>query len=504
MRTVVAVASDDAGDVRRTERSVLDWHFGCCYSKQRMDSVITERMTQELTGKQLAGWTLEGSAGHGKSAIVFRASRGTELAAVKIFDREMVERFGREAQLERVKRERSLVGKVHPHVIRVLDAGEDPTTGYFFVAMDFFSGATIAEALPNIPAELVPAIIAQLADAAQFLEGLGLAHRDIKPDNIGITDDFSRIVLLDLGVVRPIGLANITDEEDQKRFIGTLQYSPRELLMREEQDSIEGWRAVTFYQMGAVLHDLLTRRPLFAGITPYGRLVEAVNHETPPVHAPGTPADLRLLAQNCLVKSPATRLALVSWESFSRSPSSPGDVAAAAGRIAMRLRQIEMTNPGQESHAHATATARFSEQVLNALRGFVTASPHFPPVTVNSACTASAFEVSLHFSREASKAVTRPFSMLVLGTLIDPQSSVCRVSAACRITRQEQPARSSPPEEYLICAFEGPYNEDALRERLEALAVLVLDAAQESMSQPPAAGVEDLWVEIPYGSSHAG
>jgi serine/threonine protein kinase len=222
-------------------------------------------------------------------------------------------------------REKSLVGRTHPNLIEILDAGEDTGRDVFFVVMTLFTGRNLAERLPNIPHERVHDIVSQVASAARFLEDLGLVHRDIKPENIGITDDFARAVLLDLGVLGPVGFSSITDQYGQRAFAGTLQYSPPELLKREEHDSVEWRRAVTFYQLGAVLHDLLTRKPLFSeDLTPYGHLVDVVSNHAVVVQAPGTAPELRMLAQDCLVKDPTQRLQLVSWERFERRPARRG------------------------------------------------------------------------------------------------------------------------------------------------------------------------------------
>jgi hypothetical protein len=113
-----------------------------------------------------------------------------------------------------------------------------------------------------------------------------------------------------------------------------LQYSPPELLFREEEQSVEGWRAVTFYQLGGVLHDLLLRKPLFEQFkNPYARLVRAVEREIPSVDAPDVDADLRLLAQNCLAKIPRQRLDTVKWEDFSQ-PKLADPMESARRRIA--------------------------------------------------------------------------------------------------------------------------------------------------------------------------
>jgi serine/threonine protein kinase len=49
-----------------------------------------------------------------------------------------------------------------------------------------------------------------------------LAHRDIKPANIVLLEDLTRLVLLDFGVLKPIGEAGLTDVDDQRLFLGTL------------------------------------------------------------------------------------------------------------------------------------------------------------------------------------------------------------------------------------------------------------------------------------------
>ena len=135
--------------------------------------------------------------------------------------------------------------------------------------------------------------------------------------------------------MRPFGDSDLTDE-DARVFVGTLRYSSPEFLTRTEQDSVEGWRAITFYQLGAVLHDLIMRRPLFHQLSePFAVLVEAVKSEKPEIHADDVAADLVLLAQNCLVKAPDARLALVSWTDFDVSPSK-SSVESARERVRKR------------------------------------------------------------------------------------------------------------------------------------------------------------------------
>ena len=245
-----------------------------------MDKETASRISATLLGKTIGGWSIVSYINHGKSAVVFRALRSGQESALKILDPEIVARHGRDAQLARIKRELSLVGKSHPNLVAVYDGGEDGQ--FLFVAMEYFPGRNLAEALPDIPSSEVRSLISQIASAAKFLEDSSFAHRDIKPENIGLSPDMKLAKLLDLGVIRPLDLSNITDEGDQRYFIGTLQYSPPDFLFREEEQSVEAWRAITFYQLGGALHDMLMRKPLFEDFkNPYARLVRAVEREIP-------------------------------------------------------------------------------------------------------------------------------------------------------------------------------------------------------------------------------
>lgn len=282
-----------------------------------MNTIRAKRIAKELNGKTVGGWTVLDYIDNGKAAVILKAVKGKETAVLKIFDRELIERFGKKTQLIRVQREKRLIGKSHPNLIEIKDGGECEDTGYIYVAMAYLPWKKLSQLTSDFPREYIATTIQQLADAAKFLEDNGLAHRDIKPDNIIISDDFSSAMLLDLGVLRPFGLSEITDDHEQKVFVGTLRYSPPELLYRKEEDSVEGWRAITFYQLGAVLHDMIMRRQLFHDVTdPYAALVDAVKESTPEIAAEDVNINLIILARSSLVKDPTKRLSITNWKQF--------------------------------------------------------------------------------------------------------------------------------------------------------------------------------------------
>jgi len=303
----------------------------------------TKKLIDNWIGLSLNGWNVESYINSGKSALVFRGSKGGIQAAIKIFDPEIIQKFGEADERERINRELTLVGVHHVNLVKIFDGGHSEEHDLFFVVMEFLDAPNLGTVLAEVPMQQVPTLISQLASAAKFLHSLHILHRDIKPDNIAISPDFQKLTLLDLGVIRPYGAAGesaLTDKE-KKLFVGTLQYSSPEYLLRKEKEGEEGALALTFYQLGAVLHDLLMKKRIFAEDTdPFARMVNAVLYDTPQIDTAGKPPHLVTLARICLVKKPDLRLSLVSWESFD-PPIETDAVAIAKERI--RKRKIQAT-----------------------------------------------------------------------------------------------------------------------------------------------------------------
>ncbi len=230
-----------------------------------------------------------------------------------------------------------------------------------FVVMNFLSGSNLGRNRGKVPFENVRGIVSQVAAAARFLEELGLAHRDIKPENIGIDGTLQHAVLLDLGVLRPVGIDPITDDDMLKPFIGTLQYSSPEFLLREEAESIEGWRALTFYQLGGLLHDLIMRRRLFEDFRePFLKLANAVQQTQPIINSLEMPRDLVETARHCLVKDPTLRLSLVKWEDFDPNPPVSVSTEAVKERISRRRKYLA----GVEGLTAATGESEHTRTTL--------------------------------------------------------------------------------------------------------------------------------------------
>jgi len=459
--------------------------FPLRYNKPNMDRVRAEAMAKRLIGTVVDGWLIRDFVNHGKSAVVFRGERAGQTAAVKVFDPELVARFGKDHQLRRIGREKALLGLHHQNLIEIFDGGECSSTGLLYIAMAFTDAPNLATVLSDAPRERIWPLIEQVAAAAQFLEQRSLAHRDIKPDNIAITTDFRQAILLDLGVIRPIGDPTLTDE-DYPLFVGTLQYSSPEFLFRDEDDTAPGWRGVTFYQLGAVLHDMLMKKRLFAeSAHPFARLVEAIRHDKPDIRAEDVPQELVFLASNCLVKDPALRLQLVTWSDFAVAKSDGASAFAAKERIRKRLLIAQSTGLSislREEDREARETLRVLDHIQSQVQATAKeeciASGLFPPVELHESASSSldTSHFRLYIRPSSSFGLTVGVSVWFDVTLLHCAAQV--ISVSCRTGIGPTPIDFPTDHAPVIAIFEGVFNDVVLRKRINDMLYLILDYVQ--------------------------
>lgn len=452
-----------------------------------MDKARAKRFERELVGQSVNGWTVQEYINCGKSAVVFKAQNGARLGAIKFFDPEIIDKQGAEIQLQRIEREKSLIGKKHLNLIEIFDGGhwtgsDLPLGDLYYVVMEYLPWKNLAEALATVPVGAERKIIRQIASAARFLESLQLCHRDIKPENIGISDDFKTVKLLDLGVIRPHGTKAITDGTKGRVFIGTLKYSPPEFLLREEKDTKEGWRAITFYQLGAVLHDLIMRRPLFADFEdPYARLVNAVQHETPKIESKVVPPALVELARYCLVKPALTRLQLVSWDHFEKEPLTGDSVADLKSRIVRRtLAANEHKSPITKRHGADQRLGQYVIDLQTMCRlECVENRSVLPPVEVLPVGKSpNCRQFAVQFDPSAPHGLHDYLRVEFTVRWIDPESDISEVLATGLVSAKPfKPKR--PPAPPATTLFKGIYASDTVRGSLTTVLYLALDGAQQ-------------------------
>lgn len=450
---------------------------------------MTKTEAEQFIGRTVGGWRLTQLLGIGRSAAVFAGARGPETAAVKVFDQSLVEEFGKEAQLNRIQRELSLRGQSHPNLVNILDGGECSHTGHLYVVMDLVSAPNLASVITRVPRDRIRPLISQVANAARYLlETLDIVHRDIKPDNIAVDAEFSHATLLDLGVIRPLDVSKLaaSSSGDRQNFLGTLRYSPPEYLFRTEKQDKEGYRAITFYQLGGVLHDLIIRERLFLAFSsPYARLVKAVEQEIPKIQQSDVPQDLIWLAKNCLLKNPEHRLRFVKWEDFDQ-PSGAEPVRAARERVMRRFASsLEASMPAEPKRTAwdtERAVANVQQRVTTVLKDICSAEKMFPRSVTRELPFFSeppSANVLLVFEAAPSLQIENTLAVLVTADIIDIEPESVQLSLRAVIGYEDslegqQELRSAKG----LSVFQGVLDEGIMAIALENALFQAVDSAQ--------------------------
>src|SRR3984957_10690527 len=296
--------------------------------------------------------------GHGASAAVFELFFEDEKRALKVYDPKFFEAEAGAAERRRLRLQKKLISHRCHELVQILDVHlGDPTC---FVEMEYAPGIDLNRALQSVPVESIQPLIMQLVTAVTFLEVQGLVHRDIKPSNIKVSSDFQSLKLLDLGVLRELDdddPADATAHGVSKPFIATAQYSSPEYLFWLHQPGPDLWRALSIYQVGAVLHDMLTRKPLFADEVATGNryvLAMAVLQKIPNITAAQAPVRLPALAARCLTKHMERRLAAVSWDDFKKEDNQPSSVV----RRVQQVRETGLVRSADAVNIHERTLRR--------------------------------------------------------------------------------------------------------------------------------------------------
>jgi serine/threonine protein kinase len=264
----------------------------------------------------IVGWRLSRILGQGASGVVFKGepTAGQAPVAIKLYAQSIVEGSDALNIPDRIRRQKELCNHPCPYLVGVHDAGwaEIAGTRTPYVVMDYLSYPEYSHKRP-IPKDRIAPLLAQVARAARYLDDRGYAHRDIKPGNVVLSQDNRSAVLVDLGVIKP-HTGSMTYEEtiqprDMHLFLGTLRYGPPEFLNDQVQDDVTGWQAVTFYQLGALLFEMLSRREFFGDVTlTYPKLSDCIKQGLSFDDASlAGPESLKQLCRACLQVDPRKR-----------------------------------------------------------------------------------------------------------------------------------------------------------------------------------------------------
>lgn len=133
----------------------------------------------------------------------------------------------RDIALERFKREAEISAQLnHPNIVTIYDVGEEPNLGPF-LAMELVEGQSLGKFIRegNLEPETRLGVLVQAMRALRAAHRHAIIHRDVKPDNILVSED-GRVKLMDFGIAKTMAPRLTTQGE----FLGSPAYSAPELL----------------------------------------------------------------------------------------------------------------------------------------------------------------------------------------------------------------------------------------------------------------------------------
>jgi serine/threonine-protein kinase len=266
-------------------------------------SDLRESLESTLSGT----YSVERELGGGGMSRVFLA---TEIhldrqVVIKVLPEDVAEGIS----TERFRREILVAAKLqHAHIVPVLSAGEIDGRPYF--TMPFIEGESLRTRLDRageLPLPVAVRILREVAAALAYAHKHGIVHRDIKPDNVMISDEFALVT--DFGVAKALNASSLSHDPHSVTAagvsIGTPAYmSPEQVVGDPSVD-----HRADIYSFGVLAYEMLTGSPPFSGLSTQALLAaHAIRVPEPVVKRRSNLAPwLADLVMRCLEKRPADR-----------------------------------------------------------------------------------------------------------------------------------------------------------------------------------------------------
>lgn len=245
---------------------------------------------------QFAGFTLTDALGRGATATVWLASKdGGPQVALKILQEEQCT----DQMVQRFRREIDAMRKLdHPRILRIFDAGQEGDRLWY--SMEYLRKKSLEDVLKDrhagggiLTMEEFLTLARGLGDSLGYLHDRQLVHRDLKPDNLLVDDDFDP-TLMDFGLAKDFERSEMTAE-------GMIMGTPRYMAPEQVQGRDASFPA-DVYQVGLILYRALTGGLPLEDENPFSTAMRRMREAIPPPSGqrPNIPPGVDRILLQCL------------------------------------------------------------------------------------------------------------------------------------------------------------------------------------------------------------
>jgi len=242
-------------------------------------------------------YRIQKELGGGGMSHVFLAEevRLARQVVIKVLPPEM----GAGVNAERFEREIQLAARLqHPHIVPLLTAGASGDLLYY--VMPFIAGESLRVKLARegeLPVHEAVRILREVVDALAYAHRNGVVHRDIKPDNVLISEGHA--VVTDFGVAKAVSASS---GGSSLTSLGVALGTPAYMAPEQAAADPHVDHRADIYAVGALAYEMLSGRTPFTATTPQAMLAAHITQPPEPVtqHRRSVPPVLNAVVMRCL------------------------------------------------------------------------------------------------------------------------------------------------------------------------------------------------------------